>query len=120
MGGERSGLYDRRIFLRAEGCETRSAPREDGGPQPDLVRWTIDRGVAVFGLSARRTHCSVQWFLSPHPGLLLWGEGDSLAASAANRNAELRFGKEFCLRRAAIVPNRSSALNSQVHGPNAH
>jgi hypothetical protein len=33
------------------------------------------------------------------------------------RSAELRFGTVFCIRRAAIAPKRSSALQS--HGSNA-
>jgi len=37
-----------------------------------------------------------------------------------NRSAELQFGTLFCIRRVAIVPNRSSALPIHtVHGPNA-
>jgi len=31
-----------------------------------------------------------------------------------NRSAELQFGTVFCIRRAGIVPNKSSALHS--HG----
>src|SRR6266446_944410 len=109
MGGKRGGLHDRRVFLRAERRETRSAPREDGSHQPHLVRRAIDRGVAVYcigsAIATRLVHTRVS-----AQGAFKNGSRRRKKADLGAKNSSASSPRRLRFLRRVFDPHRSPPL----------